>query len=559
MNFEESENIIAAKNNQISLNDNASSLPLIELNEEPTQSHSDNQDENDFDDEDFWVITFVDGLDQPIENLIVKIELPNGEEHELETLDHGSIFLPKPEEQIQSGMAKIEVKDLTGEMQKVCELDMQQCSHGAVIRSPKIKVKSTDQPHHKTNPSQQERSKAKKSPEVPIQPKASQAPNAKDGSSTSAKKSSQSEMPKPHQASKNPEPWYLDIKKDFNESLEWLSNLLHSKYEKIQAGSKTPHEVLEGASRSGNPTKVIIGPETGGNENLMLGENERFRDALVRSAKRLKMSPQVLAALISAEAGTKTKKVPVLDKNGKPVLKKNKKPAMKSISLGWNEDAKATGSSAAGLTQFLNGTWLGQCFKKGTFLYDESVKKGWITMIKNDKTKKITIKFVLSSGETTSSPNSFTSDKNVQDCLNMRFNPEWSIMAAADYGLENLSILRRLGFKIDSLTEAEKAKVMYLMHHEGEGNGPLFIRNNLLGMRKSKKYETIEEQITSIFIAQVGTERAKKLIKNSEDKPDQAYRKWLADYIDSKITIGKFFFKNPPKEPDFILNIVERM
>ncbi len=47
---------------------------------------------------------------------------------------------------------------------------------------------------------------------------------------------------------------------------------------------------------------------------------------------------------------------------------------------------------------------------------------------------------------------------DVQQWLNLRFKPEYAIMAAVDYGVENLASLKKAGYKIDGLNDAEKAK-----------------------------------------------------------------------------------------------------
>ncbi|MES2049274.1 MAG: hypothetical protein V4447_12805 [Pseudomonadota bacterium] len=40
-------------------------------------------------------------------------------------------------------------------------------------------------------------------------------------------------------------------------------------------------------------------------------------------------------------------------------------------------------------------------------------------------------------------------------------------------------MLKTKGFKLDGLNDMDMAKIMYVMHHEGEGAGPLFISNTL--------------------------------------------------------------------------------
>jgi hypothetical protein len=85
----------------------------------------------------------------------------------------------------------------------------------------------------------------------------------------------------------------------------------------------------------------------------------------------------------------------------------------------------------------------------------------------------------------------------------------------------------------------EKAKLMYLMHHEGEPAGPLVIRNKLNELPKGK-YSSVEARIRATLVLQVGETKAKGLIAAADNSAAKAYRGWLADYIDQKISFAKF-------------------
>jgi hypothetical protein len=77
------------------------------------------------------------------------------------------------------------------------------------------------------------------------------------------------------------------------------------------------------------------------------------------------------------------------------------------------------------------------------------------------------------------------------------------------------------------------------MHHEGEGAGPLVIKNKLKELPKGK-FASVEARIQDTFAKQVGPERAKKLIETKKGDVEKAYRDWLANYIDSKIGLQNF-------------------
>lgn len=147
---------------------------------------------------------------------------------------------------------------------------------------------------------------------------------------------------------------------------------------------------------------------------------------------------------------------------------------------------------------------------------------------------------MLSHGNTTTRPYNNRQDENVMRCLAMRMDPTWSINAAADYGNANLKVLERSGFKLGPLNGMERAKMMYLMHHEGEGAGPLFVRNNLLKGRGG------EEALQAKFELQMGSNGAakvKQLVDAADGDVSAAYRYWFAGFVDKQFAqSGKYFF-----------------
>jgi hypothetical protein len=117
----------------------------------------------------------------------------------------------------------------------------------------------------------------------------------------------------------------------------------------------------------------------------------------------------------------------------------------------------------------------------------------------------------------------------VQTWLNLRFNPEYAIMAAVDYGVANLAALKNDGYSIDGLNDAEKAKIIYLTHHMGLANARRFIKN-----------EITEESAWELLKAQVGLKSATIKIKKHGGSV-KAHRLWLEKYINDNITIFTFY------------------
>lgn len=291
-----------------------------------------------------------------------------------------------------------------------------------------------------------------------------------------------------------------------------------------------------------NTTHPAI-PERAPATALRLGDNQAYEASLRAAAARTGSTPEALAAVIDAEAAKQTKRVPVLHTDGSPLLDKHGKPVSRRIQV-WNPQSHNP-SGAAGLTQFIPGTWLGEAMRRGTFLNEKAIERGWVRLEADAKGRERPV-FVLADGKTTTEPfdRRYAGDANVKALLAERYNADWSINAAADYGAANLARLEQAGFKLDGLSAGERAKLMYLMHHEGEGNGPLFIRGELDAMPK-RRFASSEARLTSIFAQQVGADKAALLTRLAGGDVQQAYRGWLSAYIDNKIDVSRF--ANQPK------------
>jgi hypothetical protein len=203
---------------------------------------------------------------------------------------------------------------------------------------------------------------------------------------------------------------------------------------------------------------------------LKLGPNEIYRDDLEFAATRTGFDAAALAALIDAEAA----KLP----NGQ-----------------WNKDSAAPSSSAVGLTQFLEATWLDRARKLGSYLNEQAKAAG---LLEADQRTAL---------------------------LALRTVARVSITTAAEFANDNLAILAKAGFTPAS--DDEKARLAYLAHHEGAGGARSFLAQTIGEARAQKLLETNVAGQAAGLHAQHGTWEA-------------AYRAWLNGYIAKKIQPQRF-------------------
>lgn len=475
-------------------------------------------------------LIFRDGLDMPIVGLDLRVTLPSGEICEAVTSQYGSITIPIAPQ--TEGKIKVEVKDATSKHQNVCEIDAAKCSNAVIIRSPKVKAEIPLRPHQQVVP-----------------PKVSASAPAESPSQTTAPASKPEVKPaKPDLES----PWW-SANGAMHEAWTWISKTLHlgddapkpppaaapqkTTAAKPASGTAKPVVVLKAKAKTvtakalntaGQPVAVVVGGECPNKDKLRMGRNNVYRTIIVEAAKRVGLIPQALCILISCEAACKAEILPLFGPDGKTPLKDKKgKPRTYKVKELWNPSSGDNPAKAKGLTQFIVKTWLGHVMQPGFYIHEQSIAQGWLRQ-ESDKKKGTHWVFVLSDGETTSKPNSHHGDANVKACLAMRDDPTWSINAAADYGAANLKILEKHGFKLDGLSDIDKAKMMYLMHHEGEDAGPKFIRNRL-----TKPAGTVAEMTTKL-VKKHGEKKAKEMIDAENGDVEKIFRKPLAANLRSK-------------------------
>jgi hypothetical protein len=209
-----------------------------------------------------------------------------------------------------------------------------------------------------------------------------------------------------------------------------------------------------------------------------LGPNAAHQASLEKAAGRTGLPPAALAAIVDAEAAK--------EKGGK-----------------WKLYSRNPRSSAAGLGQFLAGTWIGEAERSGTWLNRTAKKNGWLS----------------DSGRVHKSARS--------ELLMLRYDGEASIQAIADYASNNLDRLRKNGVGIGT-SAVELAQAAYLGHHLGPGDAIRFLKGGLS-----------DGHAAMLLKAQVGSASASARVA-SAGSAASAHRQWLLSYVDRHIQPGRF-------------------
>ncbi|QSQ43049.1 LysM peptidoglycan-binding domain-containing protein [Xanthomonas translucens pv. undulosa] len=322
-------------------------------------------------------------------------------------------------------------------------------------------------------------------------------------------------------------------------------------------------KITETRSPAGHPVVQTI-LECPNQENLRLDRNFKYRDIIIAAGKRSSFMPQAIAAIMNAEAATITEVTyqPILGKDKKPLIdKKTSKPKMRNISKNygeWDPKSASPASSARGMTQFLDGSWIDNALTNGTRLNDKIKEKGWLTTAKikdkkgNEKevpafaladgtlvkaTKGRTLARTLSSRPYLTS-RATASDTNLQALLDMRFDAECAIDAAVDYGIINLKGLKDSGYDLSSLNDGERAKIVYLCHHLGLADAKRFIQKTIS-----------EESAKNLLVTQVGSTSAKEYADSAGGTYVEGHRSWLNGFENKRIILTKYMC-DPSKSPE---------
>ena len=321
-------------------------------------------------------------------------------------------------------------------------------------------------------------------------------------------------------------------------------------------------EELATRSKAGNPVHEVA-LECPNSDNLRLQANFKYRDIVIAAGKRANFVPQAIAAIMNAEAATIAKRFiyePVIDvktgeqkrgKNGKLLSLKKQDPDWKPGE--WDPRSASPLSSARGMTQFLDASWIDMACDEGSFLNARAKKEKWLTKanIQSTKSGKTSVKTVAAfkkadatlitasakrslarvlAGKPCITGRAKASDANLQALLDLRYDPEYAIHTAADFAKLNLDALRKKGYAIDSLNDGEKAKLAYLGHHLGLGDAVKFIDNTMSAERAGK-----------LLRQQMSKKNYQDWLDGAEGDWLLAHRNWLDSYVNKKIVLINFF------------------
>lgn len=216
----------------------------------------------------------------------------------------------------------------------------------------------------------------------------------------------------------------------------------------------------------------------GGVSGKGLGPNARYAGVIDAAAERTGLAPAALAAIVDAEAG-------------------------RSADGSWQTYSRNPRSSAAGLGQFLAGTWAGMAELPGTWLNAQARENGWL-----DGHGKVM------AGARSS-------------LLALRYDPSAAINSVADYARRNIDGLARAGVT-DRDTGGNTAQLAYLGHHLGLGDAIRFMRGGLP-----------ESRARTLLNAQVGAAGCQRRIE-ATGCARTAHRAWLMGYLDRKFRPERF-------------------
>ena len=243
----------------------------------------------------------------------------------------------------------------------------------------------------------------------------------------------------------------------------------------------------------GKPVHALASLYTAENLRLLPG-NERYREHIVAAAKRHDLTPQSLAALIHAEA--------------------------EKIDGGvWNEKSNIKDPHLAqGLGQFFEPAWM------DVFNYKKSL--------------------IHIDGK----------QLNRTALLAKRHDAKFAIDGAAAYAVINLKNFARLA-KVDTslLLPEDKAKLAYLLHHDGVG-GVLHLAGKKPPRDQREAYSLLNEQFGK------RKKRTDEWVSRFRSDANAAYKAWIYSYTDSMINVNSFVVKDKEaftKLPRDIAHIIE--
>ena len=243
----------------------------------------------------------------------------------------------------------------------------------------------------------------------------------------------------------------------------------------------THNAALNNGSLAQQQTRVEAGAPVHGlatvytAENLRLApSNEKYRALIVAAAKKYDLTPQSLAAMIAAEAS-------------------------KSKTGEWLEESnKAYPDRAQGLCQFFEAGWTAVFGYQKSLLYADTKSLSPTARLK----KRLVAKYAID-----------------------------SIAAYATINLEAFE--KQTGLAVRSLPAEEKAKIGYMLHHEG-----VYGTKRIAGLAG----ELTQEQWRNRLSSQLDHDDAAvdKILEQYDYDSQVAYRGWFYSLVDTKINVNHF-------------------
>ena len=215
-------------------------------------------------------------------------------------------------------------------------------------------------------------------------------------------------------------------------------------------------------------------PDPYSEANLSIGPNERFRRDILAAAHFYHLAPHIIAGLAGAETNPNQ----------------------------WDPAAFNRSSGAAGLLQFLPGTWTSLGERRGSYLNGVAARLGYLD------------------GQGHLIPT------RTAQFLALRNDPTISIWAAADYASHNLGVLRNQHY-IRNESPAALARYAYIAHHEGVVGAQRFLRGDPAANER-KFYSNVPR-----------AEQARYLAANNNDR-SRAYLDFYTHYVDGRVDVTRY-------------------